>query len=222
MDHVRDHFWKRFVARYRCQNLSASNRLGARPPPNIHGHGVDKFFVNFRLEPAKAKVRGFMVATTSRATGPVNGEGINARAHFLVKSLRERQGATLRFDQGQIAIVGADTGNKSTLKRGRTRRELLEQRFPEKLHEAISRHMRNDGVLPGSEADFALAVNIRETREFVRLIRVDPAYGNAEATRHQPGLLLRGSPNVVGMMRTPHVPPLNCEFVPHACGKLRS
>src|SRR6202011_645980 len=136
--------------------------------------------VNFCLEPAKTDVRNFMIATTRWAAGPMNREGIHASTHFFVESLGKRDSAALRFDKSQIAIIGADAGNQSAHKRRRTRRELLEQRFPEKLRHAIGRNIGNNCILSGSQAKLAVAIDVCEARELVQLLGINSAGRNAE------------------------------------------
>jgi hypothetical protein len=98
LDHIRDHLWKGCIAWHGRQNLLASNRVWARPSANQHGHGIDEISVNSCFEPAKTEARDLMVAATSRAAGPVNGERIHARTQFFVKSLGKRESAALCFD----------------------------------------------------------------------------------------------------------------------------
>ena len=158
-----------------CQNLLAGNRVGARPTSCVDCHGIDELSVDFCLEPAKTNIRNFMVATSSGAAGPMNCEGLRARTHFFVESLGKRDSAALRFDERQIAIIGADASNQTTHKGRRARRKLLEQRFAEKLRHAIGWNIGNDCILPGSQANRAVAIHVSETREFVNLLGINSA-----------------------------------------------
>ncbi len=56
----------------------------------------------------------------------MNRQRIDACTHLFVQSLGKRERAVLRFDQGKVAIVGADAGDQAAYKGRGTRRELLQ------------------------------------------------------------------------------------------------
>src|ERR1700730_5670339 len=192
LDDICNHIRKRFIARHGCQNLLAGNRVGARPTSCVDCHSIDELSVDFCLEPAKTNIRNFMVATSSGAAGPMNCEELRVCTHFFVESLGKRDCAALRFDKGQIAIIGADASNQTTHKGRGARRKLPEQRFAEKLRDAIGWNIWNNCILSCTQANRAVAILVSETREFVKLLRIDSAGGNAETKGHKPGPFLRG------------------------------
>src|SRR5262249_50501234 len=157
------------VTWYGRQNLSARNGVRTGAATCINRHGIDQLSVNFCLEAAKTDVRRFMIATTCRAAGPMNRERIDASSHFCVESLGKSDRAALGFDQSEIAIIGADAGNQSAHEGRWSRRELLEQSFPEKHGHAIGGNVWNDRILSGSQANLAIAIGVRQARESVQL-----------------------------------------------------
>lgn len=87
--------------------------MRARSPAYIDRHRIDDLSVDFCFEAAKTNVRGLMIAATRRAPGPVNRQGIHVSTEFFLERLRKRDGAALRFDQGEVAIVRPNASNQS-------------------------------------------------------------------------------------------------------------
>src|SRR5580692_3728963 len=164
LDDVGHHFWKRFITWHGSQNLFASNRVRARPAADIDRHCVDKLPVNFRLKPTKTNIRRFMVPAASRTTRPMNREWTPSRTHFFMQRLGKRHRTALRFNKSQIAIIGADASNQPAHKGRRARRELLEQSFLQELRHSLAWDIGNNCILPGSQANLAAAIDVRETR----------------------------------------------------------
>src|SRR6266849_9811728 len=120
-----------------------------------------------------------MVAATRRAPGPMNRQWVHPCTHLFLESLGKGDSAALRFDKSQIAIIGSDAGNQSAHKRRRTRRELLEQRFPEKLRHAIGSNIGDNCILSRSQANLAVAIDVCEPRELVQLFGINSSGWNA-------------------------------------------
>src|SRR5437016_1639036 len=89
----------------------------------------------------------------------------------------------------------------------------------EKLRHAIGWDIGNNCVLSRSQANRAIAIPVGETSELLQLFGINSADWNAKSHGHKPGLFLRGQSDMVGMMPTPHIPSLKCEFIPYARGK---
>src|SRR5258708_32489919 len=80
---------QRFIARHGLQNLLARDRMGASPAARVNRDGIHNLSVNSCFETAEADVGRLMIATASRAAGPMNRDGIPAAPHLVVESLRE-------------------------------------------------------------------------------------------------------------------------------------
>jgi hypothetical protein len=77
---------------------------------------------------------------------------------------------TLGLDLRQVVIVGADASDQSVKPRRRRRRQLFEEWFGEERRNMILGHIRDDGILAGSQAHAAGSVHIRQAHQFGDLI----------------------------------------------------
>ncbi len=65
LDDLCDHIPKRLIARHRCENLLACNRVSPRAAAHVNRHCIYKLSVNFRLKSAKTDVGSFVIAAAA-------------------------------------------------------------------------------------------------------------------------------------------------------------
>src|ERR1700685_3245003 len=82
---------------------------------------------------------------------------------------------------------------------------MFYERFFQQIIDAIVADIRDDGVLPNREANFAVAIFVGEVRQFFELIRIDAARWYAEANRDETCLPLRNDSEMVGVAGAAHI-----------------
>src|SRR5262245_16380177 len=132
----------------------------------------------------------------------MNRQRISARAKLFVKSFGKRHRTPFCFDERKVAIICSNASHHAAQKWRRTRRKLLKQRPGQQSTDGVRRNVGNNGVLRGGEANLTVAINFREPREFVQMIGIGAARGNAKTYGAEPLLVLPSDPKVVGMSRT--------------------
>src|SRR5215831_19064059 len=144
----------------------------------------------------------------------MNRQRISARAKLFVKSFGKRHRTPFCFDERKVAIICSNASHHAAQKWRRTRRKLLKQRLGQQATDGVCGNVGNNRVLRGGETNLAVAVDFREPGEFVQMIGIDAARGNAKTYGAEPLLFLRTDPKVVGMRGAAHIPSLKRELMP--------
>ena len=152
MDDFGDYVGEGIVAGNGGQDFFAGSGVGAGAATNIDSNSVDKLAIGFGFETTETEVGGFVIAATGRAAGPVNGERSGAGAELLVESVREGKSAGLGFNESEIAVIGADTGNEAAEERRGVGRKVLEERFLQQGGDASVGNIGKDDILCRGEA----------------------------------------------------------------------
>jgi hypothetical protein len=152
MDDLGDYVGEGIVAGDRGQDFFARSGVGAGAATNIDSNGVDKLAIKFGFETTKTEVGGFVIAATGRAAGPVNGEGSGGGAELFEERVRESKSAGLGFNESEIAVISADTGNEAAEKRRGVGRKVLEERLLQEGGDASVGNIGKDDILCRGEA----------------------------------------------------------------------
>ena len=104
----------------------------------------------------------------------------------------------LGFDQRIVTIVDARATDRASHRLSGTVGKRFQQRLRFQCRQAGVRHVRYDQVLPGGDADFAVAVGLRQVCHLPHLSGGNAAHRHAKAHVVQPRCALREHADVIG------------------------